>query len=568
MPSVFGGTIHSQVFVSLALLASVFSSASSATIIALIRKMGIWNLHVSLIFAMTVFELMYDVTFFSGMVNTGSFEISVFSNIAQLLGGTTSSIISNVIAGVALYVVFYKRTIDVQRYYVLVISICSVPGLVIAILYITALSEEKYKYLANVSVLGIYYFVRLVSIGINFVCSICTAWLIRRMKSQSTTKTASEVAISTMSIRLLYYPLVQAVGRTGCAWYEMQYGYNFSRDSGFNFNPSYTNDEQFAAQCLMVICTPLISIGYLTIFLIMQPDAWVKLQQYLALLNLPVPVHNLCAHLLCCCCCCWLSEAVKDARAPLLDDSSYHHAGGGGSGWSGGDGEEGRDGSRSGATGSSRDQQLSTSSIPSGAIHRLQSFASAAQPAGGARLSSTSRGTGAGIGASAASLALFSPQSATSPDAYGAAALAAVPGGIVGGYGEGYVGGGFERYSETSSISTQSQAADYRQAAGGHGANSNTNTNAGFWAGAGAGAAVGTGRRGGPFGSGSGYADESRDRGWGPGQGQGQGGSQMSSRMPSSDMLGNEHGDGIFDGADMESHTNSKHSTNLFDLQY
>ena len=44
-------------------------------------------------------------------------------------------------------------------------------------------------------------------------------------------------------------------------------------DKGFNFNPEHTSDIQFAAQCLMVLSTPMISVGHLAIFLIMQPDA-------------------------------------------------------------------------------------------------------------------------------------------------------------------------------------------------------------------------------------------------------------------------------------------------------
>ena len=93
------------------------------------------------------------------------------------------------------------------------------------------------------------------------------------MRSLGVSRTKSEIAISTLSMRLFYYPIIQAIGRSGCAWYEMTYKYNFDPDSGFNFNPERTTDTQFAAQCLMVISTPLISIGYLCIFLIMQPDA-------------------------------------------------------------------------------------------------------------------------------------------------------------------------------------------------------------------------------------------------------------------------------------------------------
>ena len=84
--SMFDGTEHSQIFVALALIAGIIGSFSSSTVIFLIYKMKIWNLHIAMILAMTVFELLYDISFFSGMANTGSVGISVTSNVAQLQG--------------------------------------------------------------------------------------------------------------------------------------------------------------------------------------------------------------------------------------------------------------------------------------------------------------------------------------------------------------------------------------------------------------------------------------------------------------------------------------------------
>jgi len=273
MPSVFDGNTHNEVFVSLALIAGVLGSFSSALVILLIYKMKVWNLHIALILGMTLFELLYDVSFFTGMVNTGSFALSVASNLAQLLGGTTSSIISNIIAGVALHVVFYKRSIDLLPYYKLLLGFAILPGIVVCILYTLAVSNSHYHHFADFAVLGLYYYIRLVSICFNFICSVCTAVMIHQMGTLGRIRTQSEIAIRTLSMRLFYYPILQAIGRSGCAWYEMTYKYNFDPDTGFNFNPEDTSDMQFAAQCLMVISTPLISIGYLCIFLIMQPDA-------------------------------------------------------------------------------------------------------------------------------------------------------------------------------------------------------------------------------------------------------------------------------------------------------
>ena len=148
-----------------------------------------------------------------------------------------------------------------------------------------AIAYSKYDDLADVAVLGIYYYVRLISIGINFICTAFTALQIQKMKSHGVAKTNSEIAISTLSMRLFYYPIVQAIGRSGCAWYEMAYGDNFDRNSGVNFNPPNTTNTQFAAQCLMALSAPLISVGYLAIFLIMQPDASRRVNSFLSSVN-------------------------------------------------------------------------------------------------------------------------------------------------------------------------------------------------------------------------------------------------------------------------------------------
>lgn len=286
MGDIFGDTTHNKVFVSLALIATIISSSCSSSVLIMIKRLGIWNLHLSLIFAMTSFELLYDLFFFSCMVDTGNFGLTVLSNIAVCLGGTTSSLLSNVIALVALYVVYYRRTIDIMPYYFLIIAIASIPGMVVIIMYIMVLSNAKYQYLVDIGLTGIYYYTRLASIGINFVCSITTAVTIHRMKSLHNSRSAAEQAINRLSTRMFYYPVVQAIGRSGCAWYEMEYGYNYQLDRTVNLDPPYTSNSQFAVQCWMTICIPLIAVGYLVIFLIMQPDASKRVTAFLKDWNL------------------------------------------------------------------------------------------------------------------------------------------------------------------------------------------------------------------------------------------------------------------------------------------
>jgi hypothetical protein len=281
MSSAFDGTTHNKVFASLSLIATIVTSCCSGSILIMIKRLGVWNIHLSLVFAMTAFELLYDMFFFSCVVDSGSFGLTVLSNIAVVLGGLTSTLISNVSAAVALYVVYFKSIPNIAPYYNIIITLAMVPSLIVVIMYIMVLQSADYSYLVDIGILGIYFYTRLASIGINFFCSCGTAYIVYRMNSRTVSRTAEEIAITTLSQRLFYYPIVQAIGRSGCAWYEMQYSYNFNIDRTVNLNPPYTGDSEFAVQTLMVLCVMFLTISYLVIFLIMQPNASKQLTEFM-----------------------------------------------------------------------------------------------------------------------------------------------------------------------------------------------------------------------------------------------------------------------------------------------
>eukprot|EP01031_Cornospumella_fuschlensis_P037337 gene37337-45331_t len=85
-------------------------------------------------------------------------------------------------------------------------------------------------------------------------------------------KSEAEVAIRNVAIRMIYYPIVQAVGRSGYAWYEAQYGTSIDVTD---------KPGKFACLIFLTIVTPLQSVGYLIIFLIMQPDAYLHFKSML-----------------------------------------------------------------------------------------------------------------------------------------------------------------------------------------------------------------------------------------------------------------------------------------------
>ncbi|RYG95241.1 hypothetical protein EON65_56280, partial [archaeon] len=260
-------SVEDQVYVVLNLLMATIGSLASLLTIILIRRMKMQRTgHIILVLWMSRFQLMYDLTFFFSNVDCG-YYITVAADFFQLCCGMSSALVSNWIAFIAWHVVSYRVKFDVLKHFYFILPSCVVPSLVDAIIYATATipQPDTNDYLEDVSVLGFYYYTRLVSIGFNFVFCVLTIYLIHQMSPNRKIKSEAEIAIRNVAIRMIYYPVVQAIGRSGYAWYEAQYGTSID-----------VTDQpgKFACLIFMTVVTPLQSVGYLIIFLIMQPDAY------------------------------------------------------------------------------------------------------------------------------------------------------------------------------------------------------------------------------------------------------------------------------------------------------
>lgn len=265
------GDVNNQVYVSLNIVMTVLGSSASLTIILLIHRMHrdspVITGHVLLILIMSYFQLLYDITFFFSNVDCG-YYISLGANLIQLSCGIAGSLVSNWIAFVAWYVVTFRKKFDIVPNIYLILISSFLPGLCDAVVYAVAMipQNETNDDLANISVLGIYYYTRLASIGINFLLCGVTIYKTKLMGMNSGTRSVQELAIRTVTYRLIYYPIVQAIGRSGYSWYEAQYGDDI--DSG-------TEDPgRFGCLIFLTIITPMVSVGYLVIFLAMQPNAY------------------------------------------------------------------------------------------------------------------------------------------------------------------------------------------------------------------------------------------------------------------------------------------------------
>lgn len=264
----FSGSNQHQVFVSLVLVAAVVGIVCDLFMMYLIRKMKAWNGHILLILTITVFQLLYDVSFFPAVVNTGYYNLFLTASVCQFVGGIASSIFSNCVAFVALYVVYYKKAFDIFKYYYISLVLALLPCAAISIVFLLVSLSHNSSLLNQISPMQYTYTdVRLGSIALNFIFSFMTFYFIKQMGSGKTVKSRSETVINDLAVRLLFYPIVQAVGRSGLTTYEILFG--------FDFDEEHASPGRYAALMIMVVTTPLISVGYLLIFLKMQPGAMV-----------------------------------------------------------------------------------------------------------------------------------------------------------------------------------------------------------------------------------------------------------------------------------------------------
>lgn len=272
---VFGGNDRHQVYVWLNLVTTIVGTSASLLTILLIQRMKSNTGHVYLIFVMSLYQLMYDVTFFFSNVDCG-YYISTVANFFQILGGISGSLVSNWIAFIALYIVWHRQRFDIFGLIKSIQISCFVPGIVAAIVFLWAMvPESKYNArLETISIVYIYNSIRLISIALNFLFVFMTAARTYYRSGSGGTRTEQEIAIRTLSRRMVFYPVIQAIGRSGYTWYEFDYGTAVGEDDA--------NNTEYAALIFLTVITPMVSVGYLLIFVMMQPNAYRQLKQLLS----------------------------------------------------------------------------------------------------------------------------------------------------------------------------------------------------------------------------------------------------------------------------------------------
>lgn len=229
-----------------------------------------WNGYLAIITCMCCCQIVYDISFALHIsANDGSAAIGVLNGF-QFFGGMSVSIWTNILAVIILRVVMWMKSTDILQNFYYLNLIALVPATVLGIA-VLVLQESGTKYQAHI-VEEMYYWSRLVSILINFVAHAIIELRAFRTSARRTkfTRTPQEMAIKVLAQRMIYYPLMQTISRLGASIYEARYGFG-----PYTGNSSTT---RFAMACCYAGLSPATGIGYLCIFLMMQPYAMEQLR--------------------------------------------------------------------------------------------------------------------------------------------------------------------------------------------------------------------------------------------------------------------------------------------------
>jgi len=286
------------------------SASASACNLFLIWDLQRWTGYMKLIAWMTAFQLLYDCSFYTNVTSAPGTVDCYVGDVLDVISGCTSAFLSNVMMITVLYIVRYKKSVAIENSMTLILLVANIPSLYMLAIFLYAIltSDESLVKVVQAS----YCYIRLASILLNILPYIYMSYLLHISSSSRagsmTRASVQEMVIQTLVSRLSYYPLIQALSRSATTWFELQYGFDFSNPNAsftqyvismstavcYQLTHTHTHSitfsltrslalthsfafVQYSKHLLQVLC-PLVSIGYLAIFLVMQPRAYLHLK--------------------------------------------------------------------------------------------------------------------------------------------------------------------------------------------------------------------------------------------------------------------------------------------------
>lgn len=245
------------------LVGTVICSIATALNILLIIDMRIWNPHTNLIFAMNIYQLMYDSTILSISTDLGTTIQGFVGFVFAIWGGTSAALVSNLMILSVLAVISKKQ--QYHRYLTssLWVNISvNIPSGIAIIFWIGGfvMNDSKARNIA----INITNYTKDSSVILSFLCYFYLYYLIRHIFVY---KTAEHRAIRELARRLKYYPITLAYTRILYAIYYYQYGPTLNP-------PNKTNTGMFVTQLVFSCSLILSGVSLFLIFLWIQPNAF------------------------------------------------------------------------------------------------------------------------------------------------------------------------------------------------------------------------------------------------------------------------------------------------------
>ena len=251
-------------------LAALNVAASVLTIALIIymrnRKVLRITMYLEMVIAMTIFQALYDMSFFFSTIVCDSpgicftFDVLYFS----LMGITTSLWALLIICSVG-WVISYE-TVPSATF----IRVCW--GIVVTVFIGVAVMIEEYMRAGNVrAAINVYSVSRITIIAISVVQVVA---LYVSIYSRSGVR-AQQDPLYHLVRKLVWYPLVQIISRMGGSTYDLVY---------HRLPSSYTEGSSFQETVLLymfVIFTPSAGIGCAAVFCTIQKGAWICLKRML-----------------------------------------------------------------------------------------------------------------------------------------------------------------------------------------------------------------------------------------------------------------------------------------------
>ena len=246
----------------LLLVFGLLGSICSLLTIYLVYSMKRWTGYLRLVVNLTLCQLFYDISI---IMISGTSKANLYTYISlRCISGIATTLWSNVISYVVLYVVITLKAFNVNNNFNMIFTCIFIPAILIGVIlpYAIATNNNNLAYIFE----QIYFWIRILSIIINIIFYIILTIILQKYNHNTIHYSNDPIAI--LAFRMKYYPLIQIITRLAASWYETKYGYTY------NYLYSYSIIEKFSI-ILYSITFPSAGIGYFLIFLIVTPGAYI-----------------------------------------------------------------------------------------------------------------------------------------------------------------------------------------------------------------------------------------------------------------------------------------------------